>query len=79
MIEAKIGKRFTLVIPKEIREEIGLQEGQKVLIEREGNGIRIEPLPVKPFDVLGKVLGKESYREEWEEVAEEKLLKEAGK
>lgn len=79
MIEAKIGKRFTLVIPKEIREDIGLQEGQKVLIEREGNGIRIEPLPVKPFDVLGKVLGKESYKEEWEEAAEEELLKEAGK
>ena len=30
--EAIIGRRFTLVIPKSIREEIGLKEGQRVLV-----------------------------------------------
>ncbi len=64
--EAVIGKRGVLVIPKEIREKLGLKEGRRVLIGVEGGKIIIEPLPSDPFKVLEEVIG-EPYREEVDE------------
>jgi AbrB family looped-hinge helix DNA binding protein len=74
-----IGKRFTLTIPKSIREDINLQEGQRVLIRIEGGKIIIEPLPMDPEAVLKEIV-KESYKEESDEkLAEEWVTKHAGR
>jgi len=73
--EATIGKRGTLVIPKEIREKTDLREGQRVLIRIEGERIIIQPLPKNPFKVLEEIIG-EPYKEEEDEAKAERWLKE---
>ena len=72
--EAVIGKRGTLVIPKEIRMRSDLMEGRRVLVGIEGERIVIQPLPQNPFKVLEDVIG-EPYREEEDEIKAEKWLK----
>lgn len=72
--ESVIGRRYTLVIPKAVREELTLKQGQRVLIRVEGKRIIIEPLPWDPYKVLEEVVG-EPYEEEKEEVKAEEWLK----
>ena len=72
--ESVIGRRYTLVIPKAVREELMLKQGQKVLIRVEGNRIVVEPLPLDPYKVMEEVVG-EPYEEEREEVKAEEWLK----
>ena len=72
--EIAVGKRYTLVIPKSIREEIGLKEGQNVLIYVEGGKIVIEPFPRDPFKTLDKII-REPYDETKEEKKVERWLK----
>ena len=72
-----VGKRYTIVIPKEIREKVKISEGSKVLISVRSGKIIIEPLPEDPFKVLGEVIG-EPYKEEVDErKAMEWLMKNA--
>lgn len=73
--EVKVGKRYTLVVPKTIREELKLKEGQRVLMQVQEGRILIEPLPQNPFAVLGEIVG-ESYDESVEEERAERWLKE---
>jgi AbrB family looped-hinge helix DNA binding protein len=72
--EAVIGKRSTLVIPKVIREELNLKEGQRVLIRVDGERIIIEPLPWNPYRVLEELIG-EPYVEARDEAKAEEWLK----
>jgi len=72
--ESVIGRRYTLVIPKSVREELTLKEGQRVLIRVEDGRIVIEPLPWDPYEVLEKIVG-EPYEEEREETKAERWLK----
>jgi len=72
--ESIIGRRYTLVIPKAVREELTLKEGQRVLIRVENGRIVIEPLPWDPYEVLEKVVG-EPYEEKREEARAERWLK----
>jgi AbrB family looped-hinge helix DNA binding protein len=66
MSEVKIGKRFTIVIPKSIRKKLNLKEGQRVYLKIEGLRIIIEPLPSNPYEILGKIIG-EPYDESIDE------------
>jgi len=72
--ESVIGRRYTLVIPKAVREELTLKQGQRVLIRVEGRRIVIEPLPWDPYEVMEEVVG-EPYEEGREEVKAEEWLK----
>lgn len=72
--EVVIGKRSTLVIPKAIREELNLREGQRVLIRVERKSIIIEPLPWDPYKVLGEIV-TEPYEEIRDEAKAEEWLK----
>lgn len=69
-----IGKRFTLVIPKAVRERLGLKEGQRVLVRVEKGKVVVDPLPGNPYRVLEEVVG-EPYKEEKEEAEAERWLK----
>jgi len=71
---AVIGKRSTIVIPKAIREELSLKEGQRVLMRVEEGRILIEPLPWNPYEVLERVIG-EPYEEDKDEARAEEWLK----
>lgn len=72
--EVVVGKRHTLVIPKSIREELGLREGQRALAYVEGGKIVLEPFPGDPFKILDKVI-REPYDEAREEKRVERWLK----
>src|ERR1700751_5787291 len=39
----RVGAKGQVVIPKDIRDELGLQPGSEVDFEREGDGVRILP------------------------------------
>ncbi len=73
----RVGKRYTIVIPKEIRSKIRLREGDQVLIYVIGRSIVIEPLPHDPFKVLGEILPEEYVEREAEKKAIEWLMKHA--
>lgn len=63
-----------MVIPESIREELGLEEGQRALVYIEGGKIVIEPFPGDPFKALGDVVG-EPYIEAKEEERAEKWVR----
>lgn len=65
-VVSRVGKRCTIVIPKEIREKVRLREGSTVIIRVVDDKIVIEALPDDPFKVLEEVIGK-PYREESDE------------
>lgn len=74
--EVTIGRRFSFVIPKGVREKLGLREGQRALVRHEGDAIVVEPLPEDPYKELSEALGDFSYSEEnYEKRAEEWLKK----
>ncbi len=76
--EIIIGRRFTLVIPKNTRRQLNLKEGQHLHIRVEGGRIVLEPFPLDPYKVLASVV-HESYDEKHDEPkAEEWLKKHAG-
>ena len=67
-----------MVIPKSIREELGLREGQRALVYVEGTKIVIEPFPGDPFKTLDKII-REPYDEAEEKRVERWLRKHAGR
>jgi AbrB family looped-hinge helix DNA binding protein len=74
--EVTIGRRFTIVIPKAIREKLDIKIGQRAMMRHERGKILIEPLPDDPYGALSKALGDFSYSEErCEGKAEEWLRK----
>ena len=71
---SRIGRRYTIVIPKEIRKKVNLKEGSLVIIRVADNKIIIEALPDDPFKVLEEVIG-EPYSEEKDEDKAIELLR----
>ncbi len=71
---AVVGKRSTIVIPKALRKELSLEEGQRVLMRVEDGKIIIEPLPRNPYEILEQVIG-EPYEEGKDEAKAEEWLK----
>ena len=73
-----VGKRYTVVIPKAVRERLRLEEGQRVLIRARGSEIVLEPLPRDPFKTLDRLIGEPYDEAKDEKKAEEFLKKVAG-
>lgn len=70
MIEAnvRIGKRRTLVIPKKIAENLGIEEGMRVNLRVEGDKMIIEPIRDAIWLALhGKKVAKVTLKELEEE------------
>ncbi len=70
----RIGKRYTIVIPKTIRQKLGLKEGQLSEIKLEKGKIVIIPKAMDPFHRLSELIGDIEYNEETERKAEKWLL-----
>ncbi|MEM2994922.1 MAG: AbrB/MazE/SpoVT family DNA-binding domain-containing protein [Candidatus Bathyarchaeia archaeon] len=51
MVESRVGSKGELFPPKEIREKLGLQAGEKVVYRVEDGRLVVEPVP-KLEDVL---------------------------
>ncbi len=43
--EVRVGKRRTIVIPRQLAEEVGIEEGRRVLIEARGGELVLRPVP----------------------------------
>lgn len=73
----KIGKRYTIVIPKAFRQRLGLKEGVLSEVRLEEGKIIIIPKALDPFRRLSELIGDVVYDEEAEKRAERWLLGEA--
>lgn len=73
----KIGKRYTIVIPKAFRQRLGLKEGTLSEIRLEEGKIILIPKVSDPFRRLSELIGDVVYDEEAEKRAERWLLGEA--
>lgn len=71
----RVGKKFTIVIPKKVRERLNIKEGEILGIKIEGEKIILEPKRFDPFKVLERVV-RESYDEGKDEARTERWLME---
>ncbi len=55
MITAKIGRRGQLILPKEIRKLLAVEEGQRVAFVIKGGQVVLQPLTKTIFDLRGTV------------------------
>ena len=55
MVTAKVGRRGQLTIPKTIREQLSIQEGDRLAFVIKNGSISIEPLNTTIFDMRGAV------------------------
>ena len=44
-VEVRVGRKRTIVIPKNVAEELGIDEGSKLLLEVRDGYIVLKPLP----------------------------------
>lgn len=75
---SRMGKRGTIVVPAELRERYGLDEGTLIIAEEREDGILLRPAVAVPFEVytperraeflLTNAVNDEDYREALEEV-----------
>jgi len=47
----KIGKRGTIVIPANIRQNYGLEEGSQVIVEARSEGLLLRPVVTLPIEI----------------------------
>ena len=73
MIIGRVSKKGQIVIPKEIRNLLGIKEGDYVIFRTEGNRVYIEKIEERTKDVLKSAKPVESsvefqrrLREEWD-------------
>ena len=75
---SRMGKRGTIVVPAELRERYGLNEGALIIAEEREDGILLRPAVAVPVEVytperraeflLTNAVDDEDYREALEEV-----------
>jgi AbrB family looped-hinge helix DNA binding protein len=70
----RLGKRFQLVLPKKIRQRLGLREGDVMLVEVTRKGILLVP---KPQSYTRHLAGL--HREVWQDVDVDEYLREERK
>ncbi|MHA1265864.1 MAG: AbrB/MazE/SpoVT family DNA-binding domain-containing protein [Candidatus Helarchaeota archaeon] len=73
-VKIRIGKRFSVIIPKEIREKLGLKEGDLITIKKSENKIIITPEKISPFKKLANLVGDIRYNDETKKEAEKYLF-----
>lgn len=70
----RLGKRFQFVLPKKIRQRLGLREGDVLLVEVTRKGILLVP---KPHNYAQHLSGL--HREIWQDVDADEYLREERK
>lgn len=51
----KVGRKGVIVLPKAVRETLGLREGSLILLELEGGEITLRPLTPRRVSLRGRV------------------------
>ncbi len=71
-LEVRVGKRRTIVIPKEVAEKLGIDEGTKLELEVRGESIVLRPIPDAVYlSLYGKKYARLSLEELEETSVEE--------
>jgi len=73
--KVRVGRKFTLVIPKSVREKLKIREGDILTLQVEGEKIILAIRRSEPLKVLEEVIG-EPYDEDRDEKEAERWLKE---
>lgn len=64
----RVGRRGVVVIPKALREKVGIEEGGEVVVEVVGDSIVLRPLKPKVVDIdpedLHRIIAEEKRK--WE-------------
>ncbi len=71
---AKVSRRYQVVIPKYVREELGIKEGDRILFEIEEGEIKIRKLR-NFLELKGSLKGKPLNPKEMRDRAEEEIAK----
>ena len=72
----RVGKKYTIVLPKDVRKRLNIKEGDLLSVKVEGGKIILEPKRVNPFEILERVIG-EPYDEEKDEKLAKRWMKDA--
>ncbi len=67
-----VQRRFTVTIPKKIRERLGIREGMELLWDVEGDRIILKPVSL--MDLVARFEGAVDYTEEVKEEVERLFL-----
>ncbi len=70
MEEVTVSSKGQIVVPKEFRDDLGIKEGQKVVVEEVDGAIIIVPVPKDPVKAL-KGLAKGVFRKSSTELVRE--------
>lgn len=65
-VKTRIGKKFSLTLPKDIIEKFDLKEGDLVTVKKDKNVIIIIPEKISPFQKLSKLIGDVNYNDKTE-------------
>ncbi len=74
-VKVKVDERGRIVIPKEIREELGIKVGSELLLDVSGDKIIVKK-KYDPFKKLASILGELIFDRSIRRIAEEQALKE---
>ena len=55
MITVRVGRRAQITIPKIIRQQFGIQEGDQVALLLQGNQIILRPITMTLLDLRGSI------------------------
>ena len=62
---ATVSPKFQIVIPKEVREAVGIRAGQKFAVFAQRGVVKLVPIrPLKEYRGFAKGLPTEGYRDE---------------
>lgn len=65
MDTVKVSPKFQVVIPKEIREDLRIKPGQKLVVIEKGRSIHLVPVrPLKELRGIAKGVSAEGIRDE---------------
>lgn len=62
MMVVRVGKKSQIVIPVDIRKQLGIKEGDELLVSTEGRRIVLSPKPDN-YTSFGEGLGAKIWRE----------------
>lgn len=70
LITTKVGKKSQIVIPKEIRETVGISEGDELIVDVEGDKVILK---VKPKNYTKKLRGL--HKNVWQVIDPKKYVR----
>jgi AbrB family looped-hinge helix DNA binding protein len=75
IVESKIGKKYTIYLPKAVVEATGLEEGEKILLKVKEKTVIVEPV----LDPLKLAIKGEKYASIDPEIIEDISIEEQGR